>query len=82
MAGDNEIEPRRGGSGDGDRFRPWTPLERSIFPSLVVTGVVLLTLLAVVRVRLPPMPYSLVIVFVIWLACYIGVYIWQVQRRR
>jgi hypothetical protein len=82
MVGDNEIEPRRGGSDDGHRFRPWTPLERSIFPSLVVTAVVLLALLVGVRVRLPPLPYSLVIVFLIWLACYIGVYIWQVQRRR
>jgi hypothetical protein len=79
--GDKQVGPGRGADGE-HRFRPWTPLERSIFPSLLVTAVVLLVLLVGVRVRMPPMPYSLVIVFLIWLACFVGVYIWQVQRRR
>lgn len=81
MGGD-PLPPRRpGGDGRLPPF-PWTPLERSIFPSLVLAAVVLLAVLLLFRVRLPPLPYSLVVLFGLWLCCFIVVYLWQVQRRR
>ncbi|MCC6628369.1 MAG: hypothetical protein IT340_13340 [Chloroflexi bacterium] len=72
---------------DTDRHRDprrtrWTPLERSILPSLSVTAVVLIGLMLLVRVRLPPLPYSLVLVLVLWGVCLVGVFVWQSRRPR
>jgi hypothetical protein len=81
MAG-GPLKPQRPeGGGHWPPF-PWTPLERSIFPSLVLAAVVLLAVLLLFRLRLPPLPYSLVVLFGLWLLCFIVVYLWQVQRLR
>jgi hypothetical protein len=61
---------------------PWTPLERSIRPSCLLTAVVLVVGLLLTHLRLPPLPYSLIVVGGLWLACFVVVYIWQVQRGR
>jgi hypothetical protein len=67
--------------GDDGRRSPWTPLERSILPSLAVTAVVLIAVMLVARVRLPPLPYSLVVVLLLWGVCFVGVFLWQSRRR-
>jgi hypothetical protein len=59
-----------------------TPLERSLRLSLFLTPAVLLTAVLLARVRLPALPYSLLVVLGIWLACFIVIYLWQVQRLR
>jgi hypothetical protein len=76
------IEPHR--PDDEERLPPfpWTPLERSVFPSLVLMVVVLLVLMLLFRLRLPALPYSLVVLGGLWMVCFIPVYLWQVQRLR
>ena len=64
------------------RWHPLTPLERSLAPSCLWTGVVLLLLVLLARVRLPPLPYSLLVVGGIWLVCFIAVFLWQTHGRR
>lgn len=68
-----EIEPPR---------RPVTLLERSLWPSCLSTLIVMLVVMLLLRVRLPPLPYSLLIVGGIWVACFIAVFLWQVHGRR
>lgn len=80
---DDPIEPGRDNPArrDGGGFRPWTPLERSLLPSLVLTAGVLIGLM-LLRLRLPPLPYSLVILLLLWLGCFVATYMWQARRRR
>jgi hypothetical protein len=53
-----------------------TPLERGFWPSLALTGGVL------VRLRLPPLPFGLVVVLGIWFLCYLGVFFWFARAGR
>ena len=84
MVPGSEIKPV---GDDLEKKRPrrptrWTPLERSLLPSLVLTAAVLLAVMLLLRVRMPPLPYSLVIVLLLWLACFVVVYVVLVQRAR
>ena len=68
---------------DGNRFPlARSPLERSLLPSAVLTMVILLGCMLLFRLRLPPLPYSLVALLGLWVICFVVVFIWQVQRYR
>jgi uncharacterized BrkB/YihY/UPF0761 family membrane protein len=62
------------------RRPPVTILERSLLPSCLLTAVVLIALLLLLRLRLPPLPYSLLVVGGLGVVCFIIVYLWQMQR--
>jgi hypothetical protein len=70
-----------GGNGETP-LGPLTPLQRSLGPSCLTTLLAVLVIVLLLRVRLPPLPYGLLVVGGIWLLCFIGVFLWQVHGRR
>jgi hypothetical protein len=76
------VERRVQQASDNQRVGPMTPLTRSLWPTCVLTAVVLIGGLLLTRMRLPPLPYSLLVIGGLWFVCFLGVYLWQVQRLR
>lgn len=66
---------------DNRSVRPsMTAFERSLRPSCLLTAGVLIGIVLLFRVRLPPMPYSLLVLLGLALVCFLVVFYWQ-QRR-
>lgn len=73
-------DDRRGTWGIGRA--PRTALERSLRPSCLLTALVLVAIVAVFRVRLPPMPYAVLVVLGIGLVCFLVILFWESGRGR
>lgn len=57
--------------------RPGTPLTRSLRPSFMLAPIVLIVLMLLFRLRLPPLPFGLLVVGGVWLVCFILIFLWQ-----